>query len=53
MARAIAPDIPEEALTRITPPLEALELAFRPLVDRIRFETEPAYLLLVARERER
>ena len=34
--------IPEDELARITPSLDALEAAFRPLVQTIPLETEPA-----------
>jgi hypothetical protein len=49
-AAAIAPDIPADALERSLKPLETLEGAFRPLIARIPFETEPAYVLLVPEE---
>ncbi len=35
-------DIPEEALERIAPALEALEAAFRPLAAAIPEDVEPA-----------
>ena len=44
---AFAPDIPEDQLDRITPALDSLDAAFRPLVNTIPVETEPAYVLLV------
>ena len=34
--------IPDAALEQITPPLDALEAAFRPLVRELRPEAEPA-----------
>ena len=51
-AAAYAPDIPPEQLEKITPSLDGLEAAFRPLVSKLPLETEPAYVLLVAREKE-
>lgn len=51
-AKAIAPDIPEEAVERARQPLAALEAAFRPLVAAIPHETEPACVLLVQCEEE-
>jgi hypothetical protein len=50
IAKAVAPDIPAEQVDRIAPPLDALETAFRPIVHTSPHETEPAYVLLVARE---
>jgi hypothetical protein len=44
VARALALEIPEADLDRITPALEALEAAFRPLAAEIPHETEPAVL---------
>jgi hypothetical protein len=51
-AAAMAPDIPEEAIARVSPGLEALESAFRPLAAKIPVETEPSYVQLLAREKE-
>ncbi len=51
-AAAHAPDIPADQLARITPSLDALEAAFRPLVERLTHETEPAPVMLVAREKD-
>ncbi len=50
IAEALAPDIPQEQIARIQPPLDALEAAFRPIAHTAPHETEPAYVLLVARE---
>jgi len=36
------PDIPPDALARISPVLEALEAAFRPLAQTLVFSDEPA-----------
>jgi hypothetical protein len=52
IAAAIAPDIPAESVARITPQLEALEAAFRPLLERIPADGEPSYVQLTGRERE-
>ncbi len=38
-------DIPPDAIERITPSLEALEAAFRPLLAKLPFMTEPAVTL--------
>ena len=51
-AAAFAPGIPAEQIEKIAPSLEGLESAFRPLVARLPLETEPAFVLLVAREKE-
>ena len=51
-AAAFAPDVPLEQLEKIAPSLDALEAAFRPQVAKLPLETEPAYVLLVAREKE-
>jgi hypothetical protein len=40
-----AADIPPEAIERITPSLEALDAAFRPLVAKLPFTVEPAITL--------
>jgi len=45
LARARGLDIPAEALEQITPSLEALEAAFRPLLQKIEFSAEPAITL--------
>lgn len=52
LATAIAPDIPVEAVERITPSLDALEETFRPLLSRIPVDAEPAYVQLVGRDKE-
>lgn len=52
IAAAVAPDIPADAVARIAPSLEALEQTFRPLLDRIPVDGEPAYVQLVGRDRE-
>ncbi len=41
-AKALESGIPDEQLDRIAPTLEALEAAFRPLVEAIPEDTEPA-----------
>ena len=51
-AQAFAPDIPAEAVERIAPSLAAIEAAFTPLVARIPLETEPAPVMLLAREKD-
>lgn len=52
IAAALAPDIPAEAVERHVAALNALEAAFRPLVDKLEFSTEPSFVLMVGRERE-
>jgi hypothetical protein len=39
-------DIPEAEVERIAPVLDALEAAFRPLVEEIPLETEPVTVFL-------
>ncbi len=51
-AAAFAPDVSPEELEKITPALDGLEAAFRLQVAKLPHETEPAYTLLVAREKE-
>ena len=51
-AAAFAPGMPAEQLEKITPSLDGLEAAFRPLVAKLPLETEPAYVLLLAREKD-
>lgn len=53
-AAAFAPDVPAEQVEKISASLNSLEAAFRPLVNRERLplETEPAPVLLVARDKE-
>ena len=51
-AAAFAPGIPAEQLEKITPSLDGLEAAFRPLLAKLPLETEPAYVLLLARDKE-
>ena len=46
LAKVLEPNISEEDIPRIAPPLEAIEKEFRPLVAGIPLETEPAYVLL-------
>lgn len=55
VAAVFAPEIPAEQLERIAPSLNGLESAFRPLInaERLPLETEPAPVLLVAREKEK
>jgi hypothetical protein len=43
-------DIPADAIERITPSMNALEAAFRPLVAKIPFDVEPAYVLMIEPE---
>lgn len=50
LARALAPDIPEESLPGVTGPLEQLEDLFRPLAKEIDAETEPATVLVLPTE---
>ena len=45
-------DIPEEALERIAPALEALEAAFRPLAAAIPEDVEPAVTFKAGEEDE-
>jgi len=35
LAAAVDPAVPEELLPQVIPPLEALEAAFRPLVENV------------------
>jgi hypothetical protein len=51
-AAAFAPDVPQEQLEKIIPALEALDAAFQPQLANLPPETEPACVLLVAREKE-
>ena len=51
-AAAFAPGIPAEQLEKITPSLDGLEAAFRPLLAKLPLETEPAYVLLLARDKD-
>ena len=50
LARAIAPEIPDDKLASVVGPLETLEAAFRPLAKEIDAETEPAYVVLLPPE---
>jgi hypothetical protein len=50
-ARAMAPDMPEEAAERASGPLQNLEAAFRPLVARLSDDVEPAFAMFVYPER--
>jgi hypothetical protein len=52
IAAATTPGIPAEQLAKITPSLEALDSAFQPLLAKLTLEAEPAYILLVAREKD-
>lgn len=45
LARARGLDIPTDAVESIAPSLEALEVAFRPLLQRVEFTGEPAITL--------
>ena len=51
-AAAFAPGIPAEQLDKIAPALDGLNAAFRPLLAKLPVETEPAYVLLLAREKD-
>jgi len=51
LAAARCPDIPADAVARITPGLEALEAAFRPLTERLTAEDESAVVLANVQER--
>jgi hypothetical protein len=46
-ARAMAPDMPEEAAARAAGPLDGLEAAFRPLVAGLTDDVEPAPAMFV------
>jgi len=48
--RRLSPAIPEADLERIMAPLEALEAAFRPLLQPLPIDTEPAFVVLCAPE---
>jgi hypothetical protein len=52
VARAVAPDIPADAVERYVAPLDGLESSFRPLARSLDLDTLPAHVLLVAREAE-
>ena len=45
IARARGLDIPQEAVERAAPALEALEAAFRPLAAKLSHSVEPAIIL--------
>ena len=45
LARTRGLDIPADAVERIAPSLEALEEAFRPLLQKLEFTGEPAVTL--------
>ena len=51
-AAAFAPDIPAEQIEKISPSLNGLEAAFRPLLAQLSPEIEPAPVLLIAREKD-
>jgi len=44
LAQALSLDIPDPDLEKITPALDALEVSFRPLADKVPHETDPAVL---------
>jgi hypothetical protein len=46
-ARAMAPDIPEESIERLTRSLDSLEASFRPQLERLPFEMEPSFTMRV------
>jgi len=50
LARALAPDIPDENLPGVIGPLEKLEDLFRPLAKEMEAETEPAFVLVLPTE---
>lgn len=52
IAAQVAPDTPAESLERISPALDALDAAFRPLLDRIPFDGEPSYVQMTGRDKE-
>ena len=52
LARVVAPDIPEDALDRLSLSLDTLDAPFRPQVDRIPLLTEPATVMLIARDKD-
>jgi hypothetical protein len=52
IATARGIDIPADAMKRITPSMNALEAAFRPLLAKIPFDVEPAYVLMIEPEVE-
>jgi hypothetical protein len=39
LAASLDPPVPEELLSQVIPPLEALEAAFRPLVQNLPLDT--------------
>jgi hypothetical protein len=51
IAKAVAPDIPAKELVRIAPPLNALDEAFRPLVQSLTPDMEPAAVFHADEER--
>lgn len=42
LAAALLPALPPEEVNRVIAPLDSLEVAFRPIAERIPHETEPA-----------
>ncbi len=52
IAKAEKLDIPEGDLERITPPLDGLEQAFRPLLQTLAGETQPAAIFRPLEEGE-
>jgi hypothetical protein len=42
LAEAMRPEIPTGDLDLVTPPLDALESAFRPLLAKLPYDVEPA-----------
>lgn len=47
VADAVAPDIPQEQVERVTPLLNAMRAAFLAQTSRIELTTEPAYIQAV------
>jgi hypothetical protein len=52
IAKACGLDVPDRELDRIVAPLESLELAFRPLVQGLKAEHEPATAFCAAEDGE-
>lgn len=52
LARVLAADVPAEQIEKVTPSLDALEVAFRPLLERLTDTVEPA-ICFVARGTEK
>lgn len=50
LARATAPDLPDEQVARIAPVLDALEAQFRPVADGLPFAAEPAIVFACGKD---